>query len=183
MKQFLAPIVVETPMDIKEDSPPPKLTEKKKERVPSSEPIPYVGLATPFNGDTLPIKETPTKKSGRQRRGQTAASTVQPTAASDEATAKIDQKSTNTSPNNNNNNNNPAKKRSNASSGSAQTASGNPVNREDAGWKEVVRKSKKVIVPANAISRVIGRGGCNINAIREMSGAHIEVEKLQGNLI
>merc|ERR1711884_925584 len=50
----------------------------------------------------------------------------------------------------------------------------------DAGWKEVVRKSKKVIVPANAISRVIGRGGCNINAIREMSGAHIEVEKLQG---
>ena len=50
----------------------------------------------------------------------------------------------------------------------------------DAGWKEVVRKSKKVSVPANAISRVIGRGGCNINAIREMSGAHIEVEKLQG---
>merc|ERR1711860_151875 len=50
----------------------------------------------------------------------------------------------------------------------------------DAGGKEVVRKSKKVIVPANAISRVIGRGGCNINAIREMSGAHIEVEKLQG---
>ena len=45
-----------------------------------------------------------------------------------------------------------------------------------------MRKSKKVIVPANAISRVIGRGGCNINAIREMSGAHIEVEKLQGIL-
>ena len=44
-------------------------------------------------------------------------------------------------------------------------------------WKEVVRKSKKVSVPANAISRVIGRGGCNINAIRELSGAHIEVEK------
>ena len=30
---------------------------------------------------------------------------------------------------------------------------------------------------ANAISRVIGRGGNNINAIRELSGAHIEVEK------
>eukprot|EP00094_Tigriopus_californicus_P009181 TCALIF_08851-PA protein Name:"Similar to Ankrd17 Ankyrin repeat domain-containing protein 17 (Mus musculus)" AED:0.38 eAED:0.38 QI:0/0.53/0.37/0.75/1/1/16/0/2553 len=45
------------------------------------------------------------------------------------------------------------------------------------GWKEVVRKSKKVSVPSNAISRVIGRGGCNINAIRELSGAHIEVEK------
>ena len=38
-------------------------------------------------------------------------------------------------------------------------------------------RSKKVAVPANAISRVIGRGGCNINAIREISGAHIEVEK------
>ena len=47
----------------------------------------------------------------------------------------------------------------------------------DAGWKEVVRKSKKVSVPSNAISRVIGRGGSNINAIRELSGAHIEVEK------
>ena len=47
----------------------------------------------------------------------------------------------------------------------------------DAGWKEVTRKSKKVSVPSNAISRVIGRGGFNINAIRELSGAHIEVEK------
>ena len=47
----------------------------------------------------------------------------------------------------------------------------------ETGWKEVVRKSKKVSVPAHAISRVIGRGGCNINAIRELSGAHIEVEK------
>ena len=50
-------------------------------------------------------------------------------------------------------------------------------NITDAGWKEVVRKSKKVSVPSNAISRVIGRGGSNINAIRELSGAHIEVEK------
>lgn len=44
----------------------------------------------------------------------------------------------------------------------------------------MVRKSKKVVVPANAISRVIGRGGCNINTIREVSGAHIEVEKQKG---
>ena len=34
---------------------------------------------------------------------------------------------------------------------------------------------------SSAISRVIGRGGCNINAIREVSGAHIEVEKQKGN--
>jgi len=54
---------------------------------------------------------------------------------------------------------------------------GGKANVTDAGWKEVVRKSKKVSVPSNAISRVIGRGGSNINAIRELSGAHIEVEK------
>jgi len=34
-----------------------------------------------------------------------------------------------------------------------------------------------VSVPLNAISRVIGRGGSNINAIRGATGAHIEVEK------
>lgn len=63
-----------------------------------------------------------------------------------------------------------------------------PNKRED-GWKEVVRKSsvqavstneagvRKVSVPLNAISRVIGRGGSNINAIRGATGAHIEVEK------
>ena len=52
-------------MEIKEDSPPPKLVEKKKERVPSSEPIPYVGLTIPpVNGDFALIKETTTKKRG-----------------------------------------------------------------------------------------------------------------------
>lgn len=54
--------------------------------------------------------------------------------------------------------------------------------KRDEGWKEVTRKpqstkAKKVKVASNCISRVIGRGGCNINAIREKSGAHIEVEK------
>lgn len=56
--------------------------------------------------------------------------------------------------------------------------------KREEGWKEVVRKylnspfrSKKVSVPLNAISRVIGRGGSNINAIRGATGAHIEVEK------
>ena len=64
-------------------------------------------------------------------------------------------------------------------------------------WKEVGRKPttstsataapaapsaneigcKKIQVPLNAISRVIGRGGSNINAIRAATGAHIEVEK------
>ena len=51
-----------------------------------------------------------------------------------------------------------------------------PRSQQD-GWKEVNRKSKRVSVANTAISRIIGRGGCNINAIREASGAHIEVEK------
>lgn len=38
-------------------------------------------------------------------------------------------------------------------------------------------RSKKVSVPSTVISRVIGRGGCNINAIRECTGAHIDIDK------
>ncbi|XP_062525122.1 ankyrin repeat domain-containing protein 17 isoform X10 [Bombyx mori] len=61
--------------------------------------------------------------------------------------------------------------------------------RREEGWKEVVRKSsvqtvstvepgcKKVSVASHAISRVIGRAGSNINAIRSVTGAHIEVDK------
>jgi ankyrin repeat domain-containing protein 17 len=60
-------------------------------------------------------------------------------------------------------------------------AAGAQSKKEEDEWKEVVRTSisrpKKIVVPANAISRVIGRAGCNINRIRELSGAHIEVEK------
>ncbi|XP_058961953.2 ankyrin repeat domain-containing protein 17 isoform X2 [Pocillopora verrucosa] len=44
------------------------------------------------------------------------------------------------------------------------------------GWKEVVRRSKKMSVSSSVISRVIGRGGCNINAIRETTGAHIDID-------
>lgn len=36
-------------------------------------------------------------------------------------------------------------------------------------------------MPGNVISRLIGKGGCNINAIREVSGAYVEVEKSKGN--
>ena len=42
----------------------------------------------------------------------------------------------------------------------------------------VVPRSKKIIVPASAVSRVIGRAGCNINAIREVTGAQVEMERL-----
>lgn len=61
----------------------------------------------------------------------------------------------------------------------AQTKS-NQLQNSNRQNQEIVRKSKKVIVPASAISRVIGRGGCNINTVREVSCAHIEVEKQKG---
>ncbi|KAM9079883.1 LOW QUALITY PROTEIN: ankyrin repeat domain-containing protein 17-like [Megaptera novaeangliae] len=49
--------------------------------------------------------------------------------------------------------------------------------KREEGWKEVVRRSKKVSVPSTVISRVIGRGGCHINAIREFTGAHIDIDQ------
>lgn len=69
--------------------------------------------------------------------------------------------------------------------GGSMTGKGPVRSKEDGnGWKEVTRscpssRSKKVMVPSSVISRVIGRAGCNINAIREATGAHIEVEKQQ----
>ncbi|KAM4037012.1 ankyrin repeat and KH domain-containing protein 1-like [Anomaloglossus baeobatrachus] len=49
--------------------------------------------------------------------------------------------------------------------------------RREEGWKEVVRRSKKLSVPASVVSRIMGRGGCNITAIQEVTGAHIDVDK------
>ncbi|XP_017282138.1 ankyrin repeat and KH domain-containing protein 1 isoform X3 [Kryptolebias marmoratus] len=51
-----------------------------------------------------------------------------------------------------------------------------PQKREE-GWKEVVRRSKKLSVPASVVSRIMGRGGCNITAIQDVTGAHIDVDK------
>ncbi|OUC43395.1 KH domain protein, partial [Trichinella nativa] len=48
-------------------------------------------------------------------------------------------------------------------------------------WRDGRRPQQyyRQYVSSQAIARVIGRGGQNINAIREASGAHIEVEKQQ----
>lgn len=40
------------------------------------------------------------------------------------------------------------------------------------------RRSHTLNVCSSAIARVIGRAGSNINAIREATNAHIEVEKM-----
>ncbi|KAM3925925.1 ankyrin repeat and KH domain-containing protein 1-like [Leptodactylus fuscus] len=49
--------------------------------------------------------------------------------------------------------------------------------KREEGWKEVVRRSKKMSVPAAVVSRIMGRGGCNITAIQDVTGAHIDVDK------
>uniref|UniRef100_H2LRI7 Ankyrin repeat and KH domain containing 1 n=1 Tax=Oryzias latipes TaxID=8090 RepID=H2LRI7_ORYLA len=51
------------------------------------------------------------------------------------------------------------------------------IQKRDEGWKEVVRRSKKLSVPASVVSRIMGRGGCNITAIQDVTGAHIDVDK------
>ncbi|XP_061580997.1 ankyrin repeat and KH domain-containing protein 1 isoform X8 [Cololabis saira] len=51
------------------------------------------------------------------------------------------------------------------------------VQKREEGWKEVVRRSKKLSVPASVVSRIMGRGGCNITAIQDVTGAHIDVDK------
>ena len=133
----------------KEDTPPPPPAvappakkEVVKKAAESRVPVAPVVEPTPVvltNGDSPPSNVV-TKK--RNRRSQEE--------------AKVEPMKVQVSPNAN-----VAKK-----TGSKAPANAPALTREDAGWKEVVRKSKKVIVPANAISRVIGRGGCNINAIR-----------------
>lgn len=71
-----------------------------------------------------------------------------------------------------------------ANSGSAATngSNSNSSKINDSSWRDSTgakRQPNKILVSAQAIARVIGRGGQNINAIREASGAHIEVEKQQ----
>nr|XP_020655029.1 ankyrin repeat and KH domain-containing protein 1-like isoform X4 [Pogona vitticeps] len=39
------------------------------------------------------------------------------------------------------------------------------------------KRSKKLSVPASVVSRIMGRGGCNITAIQDVTGAHIDVDK------
>ncbi len=46
----------------------------------------------------------------------------------------------------------------------------------DDGWQEVIGKQKKMIIPHEQYSRIIGRSGTNLNVLREVTGASIEVE-------
>ncbi|GAB1301586.1 Ankyrin repeat and KH domain-containing 1 [Apodemus speciosus] len=51
------------------------------------------------------------------------------------------------------------------------------VKKEKKGGKKLLDGSKKLSVPASVVSRIMGRGGCNITAIQDVTGAHIDVDK------
>jgi predicted RNA-binding protein Jag len=46
----------------------------------------------------------------------------------------------------------------------------------DDGWQEVIGKQKKVTISHEQYSRIIGRFGSNLNVLREVTGASIDVE-------
>ncbi|UJR25974.1 hypothetical protein I4U23_007322 [Adineta vaga] len=50
----------------------------------------------------------------------------------------------------------------------------------DDGWQEVIGKQKKVTIPHEQYSRIIGRCGSNLNMLREVTGASIDVENKRG---
>ena len=54
------------------------------------------------------------------------------------------------------------------------------VNIVDDGWQEVIGKQKKITIPHEQYSRVIGRSGSNLNVLREVTGASIDVENKKG---
>jgi len=63
------------------------------------------------------------------------------------------------------------------SSSSKKTKVGTGTRKED----DPNRKCQRIAVPAKAISRIIGRAGCNINAIREATGAQVDLDKLKNS--
>jgi hypothetical protein len=46
----------------------------------------------------------------------------------------------------------------------------------DDGWQEVIGKQKKITMPHEQYTRIIGRCGSNLNVLRQVTGASIDVE-------
>jgi len=77
------------------------------------------------------------------------------------------------------------KSSTNTSSTTAAVSSSNKKARTGTGTRkedgDPNRKCQRIAVPAKAISRIIGRAGCNINAIREATGAQVDLDKLKNS--
>eukprot|EP00118_Oscarella_pearsei_P003104 m.12968 g.12968 ORF g.12968 m.12968 type:complete len:2147 (+) comp24414_c0_seq2:49-6489(+) len=75
----------------------------------------------------------------------------------------------------------PALATSPPSSNEATTSPRKGGRRSEEGWKEVVRKSKRMAIPAAVVTRIVGRGGLNLTAIRESTGAHIDLDRCKSS--
>ena len=64
--------------------------------------------------------------------------------------------------------------------GKMQGGKGGDKTKEE-GWQEVSRKYNKLVIPGKSVSRLIGRAGCNINAIREFTKATIDLNKMKNS--
>lgn len=60
---------------------------------------------------------------------------------------------------------------------SRASAKATSVASEESWEKVAANRQKKVKLSSTSVSRVIGKSGCNINAVRQASGAYIEIEK------
>ena len=62
-----------------------------------------------------------------------------------------------------------------ATQAAAQVTAQVSVQEEQPDWNVVKNKKpiRKLVLPSNQIARVIGRSGCNVNAIRDVTGTHI----------
>eukprot|EP00731_Ephydatia_muelleri_P037519 Em0494g4a len=50
-------------------------------------------------------------------------------------------------------------------------------NKKDDGWKEVGRRTKKIVIPSVIFVQIAGKGSCNISAIKLATNTQIEVDK------
>ena len=62
-----------------------------------------------------------------------------------------------------------------ATQAAAAVAAQVAIQEEQPDWNVVKNKKpiRKLVLPSNQIARVIGRSGCNVNAIRDVTGTHI----------
>ncbi|UJR22944.1 hypothetical protein I4U23_025971 [Adineta vaga] len=58
----------------------------------------------------------------------------------------------------------------------SSTTSGVTAPTVDDGWQEVIGKQKKITIPHEEYLRVVGRNGSNLNVLREVTGASLDIE-------
>ena len=168
-KKSSPPPIITTSVD---DAPPGKSSKRKKENAPAEPLVIQTDKAkSQRNSEPETLKEVSNLSSSLKSLSPTSVTSPKRPLKREEGWKEVVRRG-------------PVGSRENSSSNSATGSGGGSkksqsTDRSSATLNVIqsTERSKKVTVPSNAISRVIGRAGCNINAIREISGAHIEIEK------